>query len=94
MNTLNWGRKRNSKSIEKDFASQKKFKNTLLFGIAVCLLFTLTLTNDLPEYISVFSPVSSTENHNESTTADPFGYFNGKWNLWEYLGDAFASIFE
>ena len=26
------------------------------------------------------------------TAAEPFGYMNGKWNLWEYLGDVMADL--
>lgn len=26
------------------------------------------------------------------TSAEPFGYMNGRWNLWEYLGDVMADL--
>ena len=26
------------------------------------------------------------------TSGEPFGYVNGKWNLWEYLGDMMAAL--
>lgn len=26
------------------------------------------------------------------TSAEPFGYMNGRWNLWEYLGDVMAEL--
>lgn len=26
------------------------------------------------------------------TAAEPFGYMNGRWNLWEYLGDVMAEL--
>ena len=94
MNTLNWGRKRAACSHEVGTGFQDNFRKLLFFGISVCLLFTLTLTNDPSEYIPTFAQIDFTENHNESTASDPFGYFNGKWNLWEYLGDAMASILE
>jgi hypothetical protein len=25
-------------------------------------------------------------------SAEPFGYMNGRWNLWEYLGDVMAEL--
>lgn len=26
------------------------------------------------------------------TVIEPFGYFNGEWNLWEYIGDSLSSL--
>ncbi len=27
-----------------------------------------------------------------AVVAEPFGYYDGEWNLWEYLGDLFVSF--
>lgn len=27
-----------------------------------------------------------------TTVAEPFGYYDGQWNLWEYIGDLFLSF--
>ena len=27
-----------------------------------------------------------------NASGEPFGYMNGRWNLWEYLGDVMASL--
>ena len=27
------------------------------------------------------------ETHEEAAGAEPFGYMDGEWNLWEYIGD-------
>lgn len=27
-----------------------------------------------------------------AAVAEPFGYYEGQWNLWEYLGDLFVSF--
>jgi len=29
-----------------------------------------------------------------SATTDPDGYLNGKWNIWEFIGDFFSGILE
>ena len=34
------------------------------------------------------------ESEKEDVSSDPFGYFNGKWNLWEFIGDSAASLFQ
>ncbi len=26
------------------------------------------------------------------TSAEPFGYFMGEWNLWEFIGDSIAAL--
>ena len=49
-------------------------------------------------YISVLSQTeeniqsTSIEAEKELTAAEPFGYFNGEWSLWEYIGDSVSSI--
>lgn len=38
--------------------------------------------------LEVFSRADSVE----STVGEPFGYFSGEWNLWEYIGDSIAYL--
>ena len=32
------------------------------------------------------------ENRGEAAGAEPFGYMDGEWNLWEYIGDLMWSL--
>lgn len=32
------------------------------------------------------------ETREEAAGAEPFGYMNGEWNLWEYIGDLMWSL--
>ena len=32
------------------------------------------------------------ENRGETAGAEPFGYMDGEWNLWEYIGDLMWSL--
>ncbi len=32
------------------------------------------------------------EKHGEAAGAEPFGYMDGEWNLWEYIGDLVWSL--
>ena len=32
------------------------------------------------------------QSHEEAAGAEPFGYMDGEWNLWEYIGDLMWSL--
>ena len=67
----------------------------ILLSAVVCY-FTLIFC-DTSTQSSTFLPVSASwnEDHdNFSSGADPMGYLNGKWNLWEFVGDFFSGFIE
>ena len=95
MNKLTWGREIREKNSEITATdTSKSVRSVIIFGTLLCLGFTLTFAEKEPKYAPVSSVFEENSSENENATADPFGYFNGKWNLWEYLGDTFSSLIE
>ncbi len=45
---------------------------------------TVPLEETIPEQV--------TTPDREDTGAEPFGYLDGEWNLWEYIGDLMVSL--
>lgn len=66
------------------------FKRILIIGVAVVLSLAVISVNEKEEYVTVSAGVSHGEQ--DDTSAEPFGYLNGEWNLWEYIGDTVSSL--
>ncbi len=68
----------------------------LLIGIVLCvatLLFSVSSSSYGDKAVTVSGQPSHGETaENEGTSADPFGYFRGEWNLWEFIGDSVSSL--
>lgn len=96
MSKFTWGRKKSKACSESEAnASSKGIGTVLILGVLICLGTMFTFSEKEQKYVPVSSMVDEELSaENENTTADPFGYFNGKWNLWEYLGDIFSSMIE
>ena len=88
MSSLHWGRQ-SQKSTE-DF---KPFSRIMIVGIFVLISFTLMISDVSDVYIEANSNSVESENRGEAG-AEPFGYFKGKWNLWEYIGDFVSSYID
>ncbi len=71
------------------FGRKKSKKNKPFFAVlALCALLTLFGTfiyEDGEKYL----PASTFE----TESSEPFGYFRGKWNFWEFVGDSVRSLF-
>lgn len=76
---------------------ESNIKLLILLGIFVCLL-TVVLCADCrtPYAQAAYASAddSADEIYNDEVSVDPFGYFNGRWNIWEYIGDTLASLFQ
>lgn len=59
----------------------------VLGGVLICsLLFTGR------SHSTAVEVVSNPSEYTESSGGEPFGYFMGEWNLWEYIGDSLAHL--
>lgn len=60
-------------------------------GIIICLAIASLLKD--PSYTEASSEfINKTDYSEDVSSAEPFGYLNGEWNIWEYIGDYFASL--
>ncbi len=67
----------------------------ILISALICFIAISTCNTSFSTEDSV--QVSSLLNENSvrnDVTADPDGYLNGKWNIWEFVGDFFSNMFE
>ena len=64
-----------------------------VIGTVFCVLTLILSCRDITMTVPV-STESEMINDGDNVTADPFGYLNGKWNLWEYIGDSVSSMFQ
>lgn len=88
MDELCWGRKR--PRDKKDLLIN--FKTLLLVG---CFAFTVLMIVH-GEYEEKYIQASASLDEpieNDDASAEPFGYFMGEWNLWEFIGDTVSSHF-
>ena len=70
-----------------------RFIKILAIGTVICIVSTVFFSDMTPKYTSVSAITDENgKTIEESATADPFGYFNGEWNLWEFIGDSFSSL--
>lgn len=54
---------------------------------------TLDTTADPVDAVAVMAIQDVVQRPEETATvAEPFGYYEGQWNFWEYLGDLFISF--
>ena len=74
----------------------EKVKYFILVCTAICVITLLCGNNNgkigVLEVSTVTDDVYS--DSDSEVSVDPFGYFNGEWNLWEYIGDSVSSFFE
>ncbi len=67
----------------------------ILISALICFIAisTCNTSYSTKDYVQVSSSLN--ENTNDSdVTADPDGYLNGKWNIWEFVGDFFSGMLE
>ena len=70
------------------------FKLFLIAGAVICLIIiSLMSFSDSKDYAAVSSDLSGVTVDSDSIS-EQMGYFNGKWNLWEYIGDFVANLFK
>lgn len=71
-------------------AHSQHFKPLLAAGCAA-VIFTLAISakSTFGEEIAV---TTSAYIGDKEAIAEPFGYFMGEWNLWEFIGDSIASL--
>ena len=87
MNGFEWGRKRNNERAE---LASLTGRYLLTLSIIIALFFTLRSHTDA-RYLQVSGTTDVYAGKN-SAVAEPFGYFMGEWNLWEYIGDCVSSL--
>ena len=94
MNKLTWGRKKDF-SVEEQSKGEFSdyFKIVFAVGTVICITATALFGNIRVKYTTVSAITDDVHSEAEKNTAvDPFGYFNGEWNLWEFIGDSFSSL--
>lgn len=62
-------------------------------GAIFCLVVLFFVCGEA-EFAVPVSALNGSVNDGDSAVADPFGYHNGKWSLWEYIGDSVSSLFQ
>ena len=71
----------------------KAFSRFLKLSAVLCLitLFLCCNYNNGEIYIPT-STVTDTKNDSDVSSVDADGYLNGKWNIWEFIGDFFSGM--
>ena len=85
---INVGRIR-PKKLKSSFSS---FTKLMFIGSAVVMISIASISKVESKYIMVSNEINEAEK-NDDASAEPFGYFMGEWNLWEYIGDTVSSLF-
>ncbi len=74
--------------------SQRVLRTFCVLLVLSAMFFSTTVIFQKPSHLSlqplkteVLAPVG--EGH---ASAEPFGYFMGEWNLWEFIGDSIAAL--
>ena len=88
MMDIYWGR---NKSSVKDHTNA--YKRIITIGCFMLMILTASIPSADGRYIEVLSN-ETTLNESEDAISDRFGYFQGKWNLWEYIGDYISSLID
>ena len=79
---------------------KKSYTETNIFGfilISLILCFVALISCNIYEINDKAIEASnllSEELKDSDATADPDGYLNGKWNIWEFVGDYFSGLIE
>lgn len=66
----------------------------LLLAFAGALIFaTISVSNNSRhDSVSYRVEVLASANGEGEVYVEPFGYFMGEWNLWEFIGDSIAAL--
>ena len=83
---ISWGRDRNYGK-----ADILDFKRLISIGSLILIVGIFTLRIPITKYTEAMSEVT-THSESENAIVEPFGYYDGKWNLWEYIGDLVSSL--
>lgn len=59
----------------------------VLGGVLICSLFFTGRSHSTAVEVA-----ANPSEYTESSGGEPFGYFMGEWNLWEYIGDSLAYL--
>ena len=86
MTKITWGR---NKEVITEFDN---FKRLIILSVIIILATTVSSYFDKPRYIE--TAVMTNSNVEDDALAEPFGYFMGEWNLWEFIGDSVALFFK
>ena len=70
----------------------KNFRRFLWVGCALLALITATAYREKGQYAPVWAELGNSSE--DDASAEPFGYFMGEWNLWEFIGDSVASLIQ
>lgn len=70
----------------------KNFRRLLWVGCALLALITATSNREKGQYAPVWAELGNSSE--DDASAEPFGYFMGEWNLWEFIGDSVASLIQ
>ena len=68
----------------------------LVLGTVICISVLLLSGNFTEQYVpaDTASETTDVKDGDREVSCDPFGYYNGKWNLWEFIGDSVSSLFQ
>ncbi len=71
------------------------FSKLLIIGTLI-ITSTILLSAGFNEGYTFVSSIQPNDisNGDSAVNSDPFGYYMGKWNLWEYIGDSVSSLFQ
>ena len=84
---IRWGR---PEKINNALPLRRFLMVVLIGGTMVGSVFILN-SNSRNEYITV-SNTTETNDGDQVISSEPYGYFSGKWNLWEYIGDFVSTL--
>lgn len=87
MNSFDFG-----KIKRKTFRKQQKSFKYIMVSFLISVLI-IALPTDYAKQNKTEACFSDIESQTESVSEN-FGYFNGEWNFWEYIGDYFAQFLE
>lgn len=87
MNIVGWGRIKNNNNAR----TLKSFTITLFIG---CIAVSIIIFGGFTQKTEILSASASItgDTTEQYTNGEPFGYFAGKWSLWEFIGDLVSSI--
>lgn len=77
---------------KKHISKISSFTKLMLIGSALVMISLVPTSKRESKYIMVSNEINEAEK-NDDASAEPFGYFMGEWNLWEYIGDTVSSLF-
>ncbi len=81
---MEFGRKIKRKSRSTDIL--------MIFGTVVCTMTVVLMLNPSSKKKDAMYVADIFSENSEDTSGEPFGYFRGSWNLWEFIGDSVSSL--